>query len=511
MATINLFGSSLGNALNDLLIAPEIQAGDAPSYQLCKTIAAYHPLGAKMSDSPINMAQSQARDISIPSGPEERLKEAFLDEWNAINADKLIFNLARTARIYGIASIAMLTEGTPSDRPINLKALPEADIGFNVLDPLNTAGSLVLNQDPNSIDFQKVTNIAVGGQPYHRTRTITLMNENPLYIEYTTSAFGFVGRSVYQRPLYPLKSFIQTMITDDLISLKSGVLIAKIKGAGSVVDQIMAAVAGVKRAFIKEAVIGSVINVEPEEDIVSLNLQNIDGAYGMARKNILENIAVAADMPAKLLNAETFAEGFGEGTEDAKHVAQYVSRIRVWMEPAYEWMTNIVQYRAWNQEFFKGIQQEFKDEYGQMGYAQALYKWRNAFHAEWPNLLEEPDSEKIKVDDVKLKAVIAIIEVLLPILDPHNKAMLVQWGQDIFNEMKMLFPAPLDIDIEALENYEPPAPEKPVDAAPPFSGRDSADVKRIDWSRVAKAVSMLDEAEGRLPQRVIKAITKQAA
>jgi len=33
---------------------------------------------------------------------------------------------------------------------------------------------------------------------------------------YTQAAFGFVGRSVYQRPLYPLKSFVQTMITDDL-------------------------------------------------------------------------------------------------------------------------------------------------------------------------------------------------------------------------------------------------------------------------------------------------------
>ena len=34
-------------------------------------------------------------------------------------------------------------------------------------------------------------------------------------------------------------------------------------------------------------------------------MQNIDGAYGMARQNILENIATSADMPAILLKQET--------------------------------------------------------------------------------------------------------------------------------------------------------------------------------------------------------------
>ena len=48
-------------------------------------------------------------------------------------------------------------------------------------------------------------------------------------------------------------------------------------------------------------------------------------AINMARKNILENISVAADMPAKLLNAETFAEGFGDVSEDAKNVARHIS------------------------------------------------------------------------------------------------------------------------------------------------------------------------------------------
>lgn len=43
-------------------------------------------------------------------------------------------------------------------------------------------------------------------------------------------------------------------------------------------------------------------------------------------------------------------------------------------------------------------------------------------------------------------------------LDPDNRARLIEWAQDNFNENKMLFGNPLQLDIEALKNYEPPQP-----------------------------------------------------
>jgi hypothetical protein len=494
MSTLNLSGTPLGNALAEMLGADEIKPGDAPSYQLCKTIAAYHPLGAKMSDSPVSMAQSQEREIVVPKGPEDRLKEAFQREWVAISADRHIFNTGRLARIYGVASIALLVQGVPSDRPVDYNALYDSKIAFNVLDPLNTAGSLVLNQNPSQMDFQKVEGISVQGERYHRSRSVTLLNEDPLYIEYTTSAFGYVGRSVYQRALFPLKSFIQTLVTDDMVTLKAGVLIAKTKQAGSVVDGLMARAAGNKRAMLKEATVNNVISIGVDEEVETLNFQNLDGPYGMARKNILENVATSADMPAQIINAETFAEGFGEGTEDAKYVAQYISHIRVWLAPLYDFFDRVVMYRAWNREFYQTIQNEFP-EYKGVPYTKAFYDWRNSFKATWPNLLQEPDSEKIKVEDVKLKAIIAMVEVLAPMLDPDNKATLVEWACECFNEITMLFPSPLLLDIDALREFVPPTPVagegggKPA-PAPPFSPRDSG---------ATRAKSDLAAAVARLP------------
>ena len=80
-----------------------------------------------------------------------------------------------------------------------------------------------------------------------------------------------------------------------------------------------------------------------------------------ARKNILENIALSSDMPAKLLNNETFAEGFGEGTEDAKVVAQYIDRIRTKMQPLYDFFDRIVMYRAWNPDFYKTMKKAWRN------------------------------------------------------------------------------------------------------------------------------------------------------
>jgi len=453
MSQLMLSSSASGSVLVSLLSADDIVPGSAPSYQLCKTIQAYHPLGKKLTDTPITLAQSQRRVVTCPVALEKELITAFEAEWRAVKADTHLFNLGRQARTYGISSIALVGKDIDPADEVEWDRLWDQAIAFNVLDPLNTAGSLVLSQDPNKPEFQKVQHIAVGGVPYARSRTVTLLNEEPLYIEYTTSAFGFVGRSVFQRPLYPLKSFLQTLLTDDLVTLKSGVLIAKMAQPGSIIDNIMAAVAGQKRSMIKEAQIASVLSISTDENIETLNMQNLDGAYKLARSNILENIAVACDMPAKLLNSETFAEGFGEGTEDAKHVAQFVNTIRVWMDPAYEFMDRIVQRRAWNPEFYKTLQKRFPDQFKGVKYEAAFNEWRNAFSATWPNLLEEPDSEKVKVDDVRLKAIIALVEVLAPTLDPENTGDLIAWAQDNFNELELLFPSPLNLDIDALKEH----------------------------------------------------------
>lgn len=489
MAEISVNSSTLGNPLQSLLMCDAIEPGSDPSYQICKTILMYHPLGAKLAEVPTAIAQSQPREITVTDGPEEHCKKAFLAEWEKLHADKVIFNLCRLSRVYGIASVAMLVEDEKSDTEVDFETLWNKPVSFNVFDPLNTAGSLVMNQDPNAADYQKMPgHIVVQNQTYHRSRCFVKMNEDPIYIGYTNSAFGYVGRSVYQRTLYPLKSYIRTMIADEMVAKKCGLIVAMIKQAGSIVNAMMQTMAGIKRSILKIAETDNVISIGHEDSIAAIDLTNVNAALETSRKNILHNIAAGANMPAILVNDETFAEGFGEGTEDAKMVARYIDRYRKEeLAPIYAWFDNIVQRRAWNEEFYKATQKLFP-EYKGVPYETAFTRWQNSFTATWPSLLVEPDSEKAKADDVKLKAVISLLEVLLPQADPDNKAAIITWAADNINAMEDLFSSPLMIDAEAMAAYVRPMPAANAgdETEPESIMQDSASVTEL-VRKVARA------------------------
>jgi hypothetical protein len=204
---------------------------------------------------------------------------------------------------------------------------------------------------------------------------------------------------------------------------------------------------------------------------------NMEAPMTMARGNILKNCAVAADMPAVLLNEETFVEGFGEGTEDARRVAMFVKRLREEMDPQYRWFDEMTMHRAWGPEFYTAVQRRYPQVFGKISYTQAFYAWKNSFKATWPNWLEPEDNEKIQVEEVILNAAIAAVQTLMPISDPANQAALASWLADTINDQETLFRTPLEFDIEALENHlneqkeqEDEAHQKSLEAPAPGEG-----------------------------------------
>lgn len=445
-----------------MLMAEDILPGDSPSYELCKLIYAYHPLGGKMVDKPIGLAMSQKREVLIPDTPEERLREAFERKWVEIGADERIANTIRLGKIYGASALVCGEEGRDTMEPLDLAQLDEQKLFFNVLDPLNVAGSLVTDQNPNSPDFQTPTLITSQNKRYHPSRTQIFFNEAPLYILFGNSSFGYVGRSVYQRAFFPLKSYVQTMLANDLVAKKAGVFIARIEQAGSMGDRVMAKVMAWKRNLIKESKTDNVISISPNEAIESLNLMNIDGALAGARKNILEDIASAGAMPSKLLTEETYAEGFGEGTEDAKNVIRYIEGERVKMTPLYDFFDRIVMRLAWTPEFYAALQNDVP-EYRKTDYVTAFSTWENAFDARWPSMLIEPESEKAQKIERAMRIVSEFFDRVAPNIPQEEKARMIEWMADTVNGQKELFPNPLNLDIEAIANYTPPASPSPQD------------------------------------------------
>lgn len=501
-------GASFGTLLQQILMADEIEIGSSPSYQLCKLIYLFHPVGLKMAESPIRMAQSQDREITVPGAPEGDVVNAFQKEWNALKMDTNILNLAAQARVYGLASLGMGTEGDDTAEPVDLKRLWERKPFFNTFDPLNTAG-LIIDQNPNSPLFQKHGDLRVNGQRWHRSRTVTLQNEQPIYIAWTSSSFAYAGRSTYQRAFYPLRSFLNSMVIDDMVLRKAGLLVLRLESSSSVVDRIMLGLAGIKRALLRQAKTDNVLSIGIQESAESLNLNNIDGAVNMARNNVIKNIATGADMPAKMLTEESYVEGFGEGTEDARRVAQWIDRVRIELQPAYDWADIIVQYRAWSPEFYAGIQKKYDEEYGDISYEDAFYRWRNNFRATWPNLIKEPESALVAVDDIKLKSAIATFQVMVPVLasSPDAMAELINWLQIQINNSPRLFAGgKMALDIEELahtladdKDQQDSQQQMLMEAehdkpAPAFSGRDSVGPLRRRSRKEPGEVALIADA-----------------
>lgn len=456
-ASMTIGASSLSSDLMYLLQAQDIEPGSEPSYQLCKTIYVAHPMGKKMVDAPIDMAQSQEREINIPGAPEERLLDAYKRVWdsigNGVGADALIAYAARVSRIYGVSALVMGVRGNDPSEPVDRTKLYELEgkLYFNILDPLNTAGSLTLDQDPNSPDFQKATVVRAGRQAYHPANTVVQMNEQPLFIEWSSPAFGFSGRSVYQRALFLLKSYVQTMITDDLVSYKAGVIVAKMKSPSSNTNNRMLQMFGFKRAQIKTATTTNVLGIGVDEAIESIDLKNIEGPFKLVRENIIKNLATAADMPARVLDQETLSgNSLADGSEDAKNIARWVERFRITLNALYAFFDDVVQRIAWSPMFYADLKRDGLVPRG-MSYEAALTQWRNAFVAKWPNLLIEPDSERLAGEEMRFKSAVALYEVLAEKMDPENLANLTQWLSDEVNGRKDLFSAEMALDMDAMQ------------------------------------------------------------
>ena len=470
-AVLGLGSASFPSTLMKLMEMDAIDPGSTPGYEAAKLIYVHHPLGPALVDRPLEMAMSQERILKVPGCPEEPLIKAFKKEWKrigTIGADNIIFRAVQLSNIYGISTLGVnySTDGVtpaPTNELLPLDKLWELDLYFNIYDPLNTAGSLVLNQDPDAVDFMHPKQVKVGGKSWSNTKALVLMHEQPIWIQWSDSAFGFVGRSVFQRAFYPLKSFLVSMIADQMVQDKLGLIVYKAASPGSTTDGIARFFKSMVRTAIKGARTNNVLSIGETESIETLDLQHVATAGEYSRNNIIKNIATASGRPAIFMTQETLAEGFGEGSEDAKRIARFIDGVRIEMNPAYEFMDNLVMRRAWNPTFFAMMQERFPERYAKLTYEAALQEWMDAFEPEWPNLLAEPDSDKAKGAQAKLEAATKLADSLFAVADPETKGAVAEWLADVANEQNELFSSPLLIDAEDIASYEPPM--QPIGAA----------------------------------------------
>ena len=459
-STVNV-GQANNSPLYTALMQREVLPGEQPDYELCKLIFTLHTLGGKIVEAPVELAQSQERELQFAYGPAERLKEAFLTAREELSADTHIKHTRVLSKVYGISAVVCGERGKDPKTPIDFTQVADADLYFSTFDPLNMAGSLTLNQDPNSPDFLKPTAIRVSGQEYHPSRVVVMMNGQPVYIQWSNSAFGYTGRSDYQRCLYPLATFMQTEITNNFVTKKAGLLTWFGKQAASIVNALNKAGAAIKRVIIKSGVTGNVLQLGPDDRLETLNMMNLEGPAKFARDNVLKDIATGVGMPAIILNQETYASGLAEGGEDAKTVARYIEGERRLLKPLYDLFDKVAMYRAWSPAWYETLQATDKD-FRKIPYETAFRMFVQGFKAVWPNLLQEPQSDVLKGEKDRFECLVDVVAAAAPLAaDPKNRAILLGWIGEEVSARKELFSTPLEFDLIAAEEYEPPMADVP--------------------------------------------------
>ena len=118
---IGIVGSSMGTALQEVLLCDDIQPGSQPSYEACKAIFEYHTLGSKMVEKPVKIAMSQKREIAVPIAPGDIAVKAFEVEWKKMRANDAIFRTRILSKIYDISSLTIMIDDKKNNEPINFE------------------------------------------------------------------------------------------------------------------------------------------------------------------------------------------------------------------------------------------------------------------------------------------------------------------------------------------------------------------------------------------------------
>lgn len=448
-------GNESYSRLLKLLETSDIKSGSDASYELCKLIWIYHPLGGKLVEKPISMALCKPRSRNVKTDPDERVIRRFNEVWDKLNITEKIRDVFFTARCYGAAAIGIGELNTSSEESLNKNKLKEEDIFINIFDPLNISGSMVTTQDPNSPEFQQANlHLKVAGKQWHPSRTIKVFNGSPVYLEYQSSSYGYTGRSVFLRSLYPLRSYLKIMEANETIAEKVALIIAKVSNNGSVISSVMQKIGEIKRAFIKSGKNGNILQIGKDDTIESLDLKNVDEPLKLARDNIISDIASGSDIPAILIKEEAFSHGFGEGTEDSKAISQYIDGVRQAIDPVMSYFEDLIQHIAWGEEFYESVKEEHPDIFTE-DHKTTFYQWKDEFTSSWQELVEESPNERRDSDGKVIENAAKLYAVLAPNIDPKNRAKASDWLASICNDTETYKNTPLTIDLDDLENYQP--------------------------------------------------------
>lgn len=394
------------------------------SYSECQDIFRFWPLGKRIIEALPNFAMSSPRTFSFGGDAPEDLAKRFEEVCLDVALDKMIRRTAVYARIYGMASmfIASKDENISADAPLSYKHASKGFV-FNPLDPLSMGGSVSVELDPLSPNFQQPIAIRVKGKSVHPKRMCVIYNDIPLYLKFNPSSFAFTGQSVFQNMTLLIRSLNRSLIALQRAATKGGSIVRTTKEVAHNSGISQAALIK-NNEMIRNMENDGIAAISAGEQVTFFDISGVQGIEQIVNQiNSLFMMALA-DTPSGILLDKNLSFGLNDGTEDMKAILMAAEHFReVMLRPLYnfadEYLLSLAFNEAWLTDYMEKYPHLYRGKHVEEVFELIRQEYEFSFGELYPlNAKEKEEVSSLKLDNLaKLKELGATQEDLETLLN----------------------------------------------------------------------------------------------
>lgn len=373
------------------------------SYEECRQIYRFWPLGKRVAAALPNFAMSAGRNFLIKNAPPE-IAEEIKKTAEQIDLEGTVNKASIYARIYGLSFIFVSTQDNNPDKPLTYKDIQQG-FNFNVLDPLAMGGNISIDINPLSYNFNKPLGFTIKGHKVNSKRVLACYNDIPLYYQWNKSSFSWSGPSIYQNMTLLIRSWNRAIIAIQRMSTKAASIIVKSKDIAYQTGVNLQAI-NKNLSLIRDMENDGITDIKVGEEVEFFNLTGISEIDTIIDKIHSGLMMALNDTPSSILLDRHLAQSMSDGDNDMKAIIIAVDKFRKGiLTPIYEFVDKFLLYKTFSPALIKQMKNKYPDLYANMGENEILAHWMENYTFEYNNIYplsknEEADTQSKHLDNM---------------------------------------------------------------------------------------------------------------
>ena len=363
------------------------------TYEECRNIYRYWPLGKRIATALPKFAMSPGRRFNCGDAPKEvvdAIEKAALD----LQIENAAYRCAVYSRVFGVSFIYIACEGKSPGEAIDYEDIQNLRCVFNVIDPLASGAHIAVDNDPLSITFAKPIATHIRGNPVHSKRIVAVSNDLPLYYKFNPSSFSFSGPSVFQNMTLVIRSWNRSIVALQRLATKAAAIILKVK------DTAFATSAGIEAMqknleFIRSVENDGIAAIKSTEEVNFFAINGVNEVDVILQKLHSAIMMALSDTPTNILLDKNLSTGLADGDNDMKAILISVDGFRKdTLAPLYAFMDRYLKYKAFTPALINEMRRKYGDLYSTLSDEEILRRWCDDFSYEFNELYPQTENER---------------------------------------------------------------------------------------------------------------------